>query len=51
MDLAQLWKSQGHHEKALSILLSVYGQFTEGFASHDLAAARALIGQLQMALH
>jgi predicted ATPase/DNA-binding winged helix-turn-helix (wHTH) protein len=41
--LARLRRRQGQHERARSILEPVYARFTEGFASTDLVAARALL--------
>jgi class 3 adenylate cyclase/predicted ATPase/DNA-binding response OmpR family regulator len=48
-DLARLWQSQGEgrRRKALKLLQSVYGQFTEGFDTADLLDAKALIRSLR----
>jgi len=35
--------SQGRHHEARAPLASVYDRFTEGFATADLRAARALL--------
>lgn len=47
MSLARLWKSQGRLRVARELVGSVYGQFTEGFATHDLTRARRLLDELQ----
>jgi predicted ATPase len=46
-DLARLWQEQGHGAKALTLLQSIYGQFTEGFDTADLRDARALMEDLR----
>jgi predicted ATPase len=46
MSLARLRMSQNRHGDAHLIVTSAYGKFTEGFATADLRAARALIAQL-----
>ena len=43
--LARLWGEQGRHE-ARDLLARVYGRFTEGFDTADLAEARDLIDAL-----
>ncbi|NVZ54093.1 helix-turn-helix transcriptional regulator [Pseudomonas sp. B6002] len=45
--LARLWKDQGRLRVARELMGSVYGQFTEGFATHDLTRARRLLDELQ----
>jgi class 3 adenylate cyclase/predicted ATPase len=45
-DLARLWRRRGRGEEALNLLRSVYGRFTEGFATPDLQAAKALMESL-----
>jgi predicted ATPase len=44
--LARLWRDQGRNEDAYRLLAPVYEQFTEGFETADLTAAKALIDQL-----
>ena len=45
--LARLWRSTGQRgDDARARLAEVYGWFTEGFASRDLIAARALLDEL-----
>jgi len=44
--LAQLWRGQGRSKAARQLLASVYGQFTEGFATADLRTAKALLDDL-----
>ena len=45
--MARLWQSQGRVREARELLNSVYGQFTEGFATQDLVRVRSLLDQLQ----
>ena len=45
--LARLWQSQGRPHEARALLEPVYAWFTEGFDTHDLKAAQALLGALQ----
>ena len=45
--LARLWGSQGKTEDAHAVLAEVYGWFTEGFDTADLAEARALLEDLE----
>ena len=49
MTLAQLRASQGHHEEAHQLLSSLYAQFTEGFDTGDLKAAKQLLNELDQA--
>src|SRR5262245_28435270 len=44
--LAQLWRSQGMHGEARTVLAPVYGSFSEGFDLPDLMQAKALLDQL-----
>ena len=44
--LAQLWRSQGMHGEALTVLAPVYGSFSEGFDLPDLKQAKVLLDQL-----
>ncbi|HEX6565015.1 MAG TPA: SpoIIE family protein phosphatase, partial [Chthoniobacterales bacterium] len=46
MSLVRLWQKQGDREKAFTALSSVYGSFSEGNATPDLADAAALNGSL-----
>ena len=46
MSLARLWRRQRRVGEARELLGSVYGRFTEGFATADLREARTLLGQL-----
>jgi predicted ATPase len=45
-DLAELMREQGPREKARELLAPVYGWFTEGFDTHDLKEAKALLDEL-----
>ena len=45
-DLARLLSESGEREQAQHVLCTVYEQFTEGFESADLRAARELIARL-----
>ncbi len=42
-DLTRLWQSQGRGDQALTVLQSIYDQFTEGFGTADLIHAKALL--------
>jgi predicted ATPase len=44
--LSRLWQQHGKHREAYQLLAEVYGWFTEGFATPDLHAARALLAEL-----
>jgi tetratricopeptide (TPR) repeat protein len=44
--LARLWQDQKRMRDAHDLLASVYGQFTEGFETADLVAARLLLNEL-----
>jgi predicted ATPase len=44
--LARLWRDQGRRAAARDLLAPVYGWFTEGFATPDLKAAKALLNGL-----
>jgi predicted ATPase/DNA-binding winged helix-turn-helix (wHTH) protein len=46
MSLARLWSNQGRGQAARGFLAPVYGQFTEGFGTTDLRAARSLLDEL-----
>jgi predicted ATPase/DNA-binding winged helix-turn-helix (wHTH) protein len=45
--LARLWRDQGRRSQAHDFLVRVYDRFTEGFATADLTAAKALIDALR----
>ena len=44
--LARLWGEQGRRAEARDLLAPVYGWFTEGFDTHDLKEAKALLDEL-----
>jgi predicted ATPase len=46
MALARVWGEQGERQKAFDLLAPIYGWFTEGFDTHDLREAKALLDQL-----
>jgi predicted ATPase len=46
MSMARLWRDQGKHEAARELLAPVYGWFKEGFDTHDLKEAKALLDEL-----
>jgi class 3 adenylate cyclase/predicted ATPase len=45
-DLVRLWQGQGRCEEAMTLLQSIYDQFTEGFGTTDLIHAKALLESL-----
>ncbi|WP_347907488.1 winged helix-turn-helix domain-containing protein [Pseudomonas grandcourensis] len=45
--LAQLWKRQGHSQRAYDLLAPIYQRYTEGFATPDLMTVRRLLDELQ----
>ena len=47
--LCQLWQSQGRIDDARALLSEIYAWFVEGFETADLAAAKALLEQLESA--
>jgi predicted ATPase len=47
MDTAELWIAQNKREQARDLLAPIHGWFTEGFDTHDLRQARALLDQLR----
>jgi predicted ATPase len=47
-DLARLWHQQGRAAPARDLLAPIYARFTEGFATADLEAAKALLGSLDV---
>ena len=46
MSMARLWRDQGKRDEARELLALVYGWFTEGFDTHDLKEAKALLEEL-----
>ena len=44
--LCRLWQSQGKHAQAYQHLSELYNWFSEGFGTHDLQAAKALLDEL-----
>lgn len=46
LHLARWWQSQGLFREALALLKPIFDWFTEGFDTHELKAARALIDEL-----
>ena len=46
LSLARLWQVQGKREAARTLLGEIYGWFSEGFDTTDLAEARALLHEL-----
>jgi predicted ATPase len=48
-DLARLWHQQGRLAAARDLLAPIYARFTEGFATVDLEAAKALLESARIA--
>jgi predicted ATPase len=46
MSMARLWRDHGKRKEARELLAPVYGWFTEGFDTHDLKKAKALLDEL-----
>jgi len=46
LSLSRLWREQGKHDDARTLLAEIYGWFTEGFETRDLRAAKALLDEL-----
>jgi predicted ATPase len=44
--LSRLWQKQGKKEEARTLLTPIYNWFTEGFETHDLKEAKALLDEL-----
>jgi hypothetical protein len=44
--LATFWRDRSEHLTARAVLAPVYGWFTEGFDTHDLRRAKALLDEL-----
>src|SRR5262249_12079578 len=47
MSLTKLWRDRGNYEEARELLVPVYDWFTEGFNTHDLREAKALVDALR----
>jgi len=47
MDTAELWIAQNKREQARDFLAPIHAWFTEGFDTHDLRQAKALLDQLR----
>jgi class 3 adenylate cyclase/tetratricopeptide (TPR) repeat protein len=47
MDLAAFWIDHGRREEALELLAPIYAGCTEGFETHDLKEAKALLDRLR----
>jgi predicted ATPase len=48
MSLARLWQHHGKRDEGRAILSEIYGWFTEGFATADLADAKVLLDELSI---
>jgi predicted ATPase len=46
MRLSRLWQEQGKKEQARKLLSDAYTKITEGFATHDMKEANALLAKL-----
>ena len=46
MSMARLWRDQGKGDEARELLAPVYGWFSEGFDTHDLKEAKALLDEM-----
>jgi predicted ATPase len=46
LSLSRLWRAQGKHEDARTLLAEIYGWFTEGFETRDLKDAKRLLDDL-----
>lgn len=46
VSLARLWQAQGKNREARDLLVEVYGRFTEGFDTADLAEANAILRKM-----
>ena len=46
MSMARLWRDQGKRDQARDLLAPIYSWFTEGFDTHDLKEAKALLDVL-----
>jgi len=48
LSLSRLWRGQGKHDDARTLLAEIYGWFTEGFETRDLKEAKALLEELRV---
>jgi len=46
LSLSRLWRAQGKHDDARTLLAEIYGWFTEGFETRILKEAKALLDEL-----
>jgi predicted ATPase len=46
MNMARLWRDQGKRNESCDLLAPVYDGFSEGFQTHDLKEAEALLNAL-----
>jgi predicted ATPase len=46
ISMAELWRDQGKRQQARDFLAEIYSWFTEGFGTHDLKRAKALLDSL-----
>jgi predicted ATPase len=46
MSMARLWRDQGKRDEGSDLLAPIFGWFTEGFDTHDLKEAKALLDAL-----
>jgi len=46
-DLARLLADAGERQRAVDLLLPIYGAMTEGFDTPDFKEVKALVGELQ----
>jgi class 3 adenylate cyclase/predicted ATPase len=46
ISMAELWRDQGKRQQARDFLAEIYGWFIEGFGTHDLKRAKALLDSL-----
>ena len=51
MSLARLWQRQGRCAEARAALATIYGKYTEGFTTPDLADAAALLKSFEQPVH
>jgi predicted ATPase len=47
MSVTRFWRDQGMRDKAKALLAPIYGWFGEGFDTHDLKQAKALLVEMQ----
>jgi predicted ATPase len=50
MTLAHFWSEHERRHEARDLLAPIYAWFTEGFHTHDLKDARALLDELSPAI-